>query len=882
MSSSILMLRAFFDNGTEVPIDAMHTSDIVPNSAYQGNIMLLSYPPYGWPLSATISIWQNNQVKQITYCAVGNNGGKVGCNYTPLSLAAISSNSLAYLPIGPELSPTPSGKQNTKVYFGVNFNDTAYLWSSFSYSEAGKSKVQNTIVAFKVGIINYTKLSLMQDMPYSCYVNSSLPSSSGATAPTSSQSYNAYNSNCLLSSSLASMSPPVLGVPSSFLYTESQGSPEDYLTLPSVINSLHPFSSSGSSYSTEANSINNNGCSGITTSSQTSQCSETPSSLSQSYSSQAASSLPPEYINSFISGYLLLPYNLTYSFTQQWEYSNADSATGCPTSVTSQGCQAFCYPGSIFNGAYTANYVQYGTVQLNAWNDSSNITVQSGSIYLANPTDLQDLYIPNMSDASLIVPPRLAYTVLSNRLFGEIIINQSVNSTGSVLFPMKVLNQSNIYNYHIAQYTQNYGNGKTFNGFETEVAKYMAPVVTSPNTLSNPYYYAYDPSNPAYVYLYNHTLQYSNASLVNPGVFPQIYNTFSRMAYQYNLTLTFLSSNSLGYNRFIYTFVDAFNNTINVPIDVDLANQTQIFLNMTNVTVSPGNANQTTINVGGYAMAYMPNNLYALAPLPKNSLIYIYYNNNINFANAFNQKASTFNAVQADLCAFSSNAVGCLLANPLNATEATGAALWSDNINYYPNYNITGACPKEPNSMISNSILASLFECNIYGEYGLPATETVNGHTRYCIPAFLNGTGTLTSQLGLVAILHTDANGYFSYTFNACGASIPKITAAYYGWPPPATYLQPALGEAMETLNPYALVPTQPVQEYNYSYMPSQAAYSVQIGSYALSFGYLYAPVAMAVTAIAAALVLWRSSAKNKGKAKANKQQIKKATNAKH
>ncbi len=865
LPSSILMLRAFFANGTEVPIDAMYTSDIVPNSAYPGNIMLLSYPPYGWPLSATISVFQNNQVSNVTYCAVGNNGGNVGCDYTPNSIAANPTASTAYLPIGPEMHPTPSDKQNTKIYFGVNFNNTAYLWSSFSYIENGKSKAQNTLVAFKIGIINYTTLSFMQGMPYSCYVNASSPSSS--TQKPSLQAYTAYNSNCLLSSALSSMSPPILGVPSSFLYTESQGSPEKYLTLPSVINSLHPFASSGSSYSEEANNINKTGCSGISAQKNTNTCSkeaETPANLATYHvSSTGAPSIPPEYINSVISGYLLLPYNLTYSFTQKWTYSNADSATGCSAGYLGT-CKDLCYPGSVLDSSYTFNYVQYGTVQLNALNDSSNITIQSGSIYLANPTNLQDLYIPNISDASMIVPPRLAYTVLSNRLFGEIVINQSVNSTGNVLFPMKVLNQSNIYNYHIAQYTMQYDNGKTFNGFETEVAKYMEPVVTSPNTLSNPYYYTYDPNNPAYVYSYNHTLNYSNASLVNPGVFPQIYNTFSRMAYQYNLTLTFLSSNSLGYNRFIYTFIDMFNNTINVPIDVDLANQTQIFLNMTNVTINPNNPNQTTIHVGGYAMEYIPSNLYALTPLPKNSLIYIYYNNNINFANAFSQ-SGTFDPVQADLCAFSPYSVNCLLANPLNATESIGTNPWANNINYYPNYNITGKCPEEPKSMISNSIFESLFECNIYGKYGLPATETVNGHTRYCVPAFMNGTGTLTSQLGLVAILNTDANGYFSYTFNACGASIPKLIAVYYGWPPPepAIYLQPPLDEAMETLNPSALVPIVPTQEYNYSYMPSQATYSVQIGSYALNFGLIYAPIAISLAAIAMALIVWHNSRKN-------------------
>ncbi len=61
-----------------------------------------------------------------------------------------------------------------------------------------------------------------------------------------------------------------------------------------------------------------------------------------------------------------------------------------------------------------------------------------------------------------------------------------------------------------------------------------------------------------------------------------------------------------GYRRLIFVLRDRFNNTLYVPIDADIANQTVIQLNVT-PAVNPLNPNSTTININGYAGYYAYN-----------------------------------------------------------------------------------------------------------------------------------------------------------------------------------------------------------------------------------------------------------------------------------
>ena len=45
----------------------------------------------------------------------------------------------------------------------------------------------------------------------------------------------------------------------------------------------------------------------------------------------------------------------------------------------------------------------------------------------ANYTRRRTNYQPNLSDQNLIMPPNISYNLFSNRLFGEIYINQTIS-----------------------------------------------------------------------------------------------------------------------------------------------------------------------------------------------------------------------------------------------------------------------------------------------------------------------------------------------------------------------------------------------------------------------------------------------------------------------
>ncbi|MEM4064872.1 MAG: hypothetical protein QW582_01490, partial [Candidatus Micrarchaeaceae archaeon] len=882
--SSILMLRAFAANGTEIPIDPQYINDTIPAGLFSNSYFsqipassssshfLQAYPPYGWPIAANISIPAKTlpYFSSITFCNTGNNGGAIGCDYTPNSLAAEGLTS--FPPIGPHLIMAES--QNTKIWLSANYNNTAYMFSSTRYG----SKVQNSLVSFSINIVNYTKMNHMAYEPYTCYVNSTSKESQGYAA----------NSPCLLSKALLSMSSPVIGAPDSFAYTISQGSPMNYLSLQNVVGSLIPTQQAGSAlfgstsaYSSKtpnavvANALNS-GCNAFNNNKQASCSSnEYPSNLFGNFGSQNAKTLPAqEYIQSSIQGYLLVPYNLTYTvenYYTNFKSLNGEQGTtpaGCPTGYDAE-CKAYCdllkpTPASVY---FTG--IEYGSALVPTYpytTGTFNITVQGGPVYLRNPANIQDYYQANLSDAGAIKPPQLSYIVLSNRLFGEMYINQSVAPTSSMQFaPMKVLNQSNPFRYSIATYMQEYAIGKStkvFNAFQTEYIS-PNPVESTQPDVPQPFYYAYNSNNPNLVYAFPRNFAFNR--IPNASAYTEIYNLFSEESNLYNTSLKIFSSKALGYNRFIYTFVDEFNNTIYAPLDIDLANQTYISLNVSS-SVDPSNANSTYLTINGFAGYYSASYMSAPAPLPANSPIYLYYDSNINYVNAYNSTAMAQNAIAADICAFSLNST-CTLANPLNLSQANAANV----INFNPNYDSSGACPPQPNSMISNSIISAFYECNIYGNYGLPASGVgYNGNTMYCDPVFMNGTGTLTSQIGLIGIAYTNSNGNFSYKINACGAAIPKIIAEYYGWPPPEpqVFKQVPLALAGEQLT------AQQIQalavntlEYNFSFTPASAAVPAQIGNYVLSFGSIEAPIAIAISAtlLVLAYMLERRNGKRRG-----------------
>ncbi|EQD30844.1 hypothetical protein B1A_20205, partial [mine drainage metagenome] len=113
--STILMLRAFTANDSEVPIDPSHIPDMLPTSnsipALSTGYSSIPYPPYGWPIAANISLGNGNY---ISYCVAN-------CTYTPSNIPGSKSN--GYLPIGPMVYAGSA----SNVYFSSNFNNTAYI-----------------------------------------------------------------------------------------------------------------------------------------------------------------------------------------------------------------------------------------------------------------------------------------------------------------------------------------------------------------------------------------------------------------------------------------------------------------------------------------------------------------------------------------------------------------------------------------------------------------------------------------------------------------------------------------------------------------------------------------------------------------------------------
>ena len=369
------------------------------------------------------------------------------------------------------------------------------------------------------------------------------------------------------------------------------------------------------------------------------------------------------------------------------------------------------------------------------------------------------------------------------------------------------------------------------------------------------------------------------SSLITPQLnIIQLFDALKAETQSINLQLNLIyNSKVLGYNRFNYTYIDTFNNTINMPLDVDLANITTINLNVV-TTLNAINPNSTLISVSGTA-GYYPSIFSATpSPVPAGSDIYLYYDTNINFYNtsnvimplsgAANPSLSQVykypaNYIQyADICAFSSTAP-CAFANPAYTTlppvgQGVLGPVESNVITFQTQYNSLGVCSAEPNSLLLGSG-TNTQECNIYGDFGLPAfgnTLPINGKTypEYCIPYYTSGNGVLTSQLGLFAVVQTDQNGYFSNSFTACGTGTARVEASYYGFPAgqPVLFTQPPLQSpsyvAKYGISPfyYQVGSAHPVStntpmlntlEYNYSISPNSSVKSFPQGTYYLSFG---------------------------------------------
>lgn len=455
MRSAILMLRAFY-NGTEVSVDGSPNSYsvVIPGSSQPPSngkgAPSNGFRPYGWPMSATISIHapsnggsssgSNPQPSElITYCAFN-------CTYTPSTLTA------SYEPIGPQIRN--DGYANG-FGFSTDYNGTAYIiarpndmfddsynngltLSSQTYvgypTYGGVSKHMYTeLASFKISLANYTHISLGADEPYVCYVDTYPDTNNGIQYP---------STPCVLaygSSVLTNMGPPVLGVPSAFYYVAGEGTPAQYLSLQSSVSAGMP--SGASNYNSQAK-----------TEASTGQVPEgnnafvTPNSLDLAPPSSTASVptvLPAVYINSVITGNLLVPYCAEYALTQKWIFgtpfvSSTDGSTpsascscGSPPSYTNPGLgiswptdySSWSTKGTVSN-TITTDICTTAKVPMKS--NYVNETIEGGATYMQLTPSLK-YYDGNLSDASSIELPYLNYNLFSSRIFGEAYVNLTVN-----------------------------------------------------------------------------------------------------------------------------------------------------------------------------------------------------------------------------------------------------------------------------------------------------------------------------------------------------------------------------------------------------------------------------------------------------------------------
>ncbi len=944
---NMLMLRAFSGNGTEVPMNPFQSRDTIPVTAPPTSVtappaVAVSkplFPPFGWPLSVNISVGGSglggaSPRPVLNYCAIapqcnierGTPYPPIGpfipayenvIDYPPYQLYGLGSGHAWVSPNHKEmLSVNPND-----TAFSSDFNNTMYILSHFNSSNtAGEFSNQpqyTELLALRPELNNYTKLSLGAQSPYVCYLNSTTGLS---------------DSLCLLQypvNSLTYTTGPIEDVPSSFKFASGEGSPLSFLSIASSLSSLLPngagTSSSGSSSGTCTSSgtpqnsllasnglMSNSGPNGNSCVSPSNSFYNQPSTVSLP---GLSSTVAPISLSSKISGYAIIPYNVTYNLKQSWQQTDLSVTPHngpCIVTYANPGPGSPGWACSNLPPPPPPNYLkcatpwqfsygpsnpllntitEYTFQQINASASSYNSIIEGGPTYL-EPNGTNNYYNANLSDAGLIVPPYLNYMLMTNRVFGEIYINQTDmplngGSGGAPISPPQVINASNNYTYE-QSYVQQVSSLSTNPAYDVELAMPRAQTLFGVQPDSGYY-------NPAAKSQLNNLFGYKST----PGTtFASLFQVYRQSSYVNNIMLNLThNGHILGYNRLVYAYVDRFNNTILMPLDVDFANITSITLNVTPIVSTLG-PNETFLQVNGSAV-FFPGFLSTTPyPLPKGTPIYLYYDTNLNFYNAsYNGQAGlpliTNGAAlpgnylaYEERCRFSSNPVGCVLANPLSELEFSNGQVvpgqqnitgmdQANYITFHPQYNsiASNTCSNQSPSLLQIANVS----CNIYdsptppyGPHGLepfqlPTTNTP--YTLYCEPEYSNGTGILTSQLGLMGIVRTNTAGTFSYNTNVCGTGTGRIIAQYYGYPPPEPQIfnQPAISQSAGAgeFSQFFLANDIATAEFNYSFAPNETLTSFPIGSYILSYGDISVIITIVlVAAVVLTLVLLRMHGK--------------------
>ena len=855
-----------------------------------------TYPPYGWIISANVTAAELDNLgdsnfysitKYGTYSLCGVESGSYACNFTPSnatqngylgSLAAIGPHIIAldtqgvtgycvlgFLCFGNKVPQAIRMNGDIRAAFAPYFYDTGFsvsfnqsislLFTNYAYQGTAGNLGEYTYTAENPNLYsellfttmnaqNYTKV-FQGDSQYTCYTNQSIAAQLGSA--------------CEALNAIDSMSAPIYNMPDPFQYLESTGG--QFPTFPEAVgSSLLQSPGSQAALQNCASSIAktgappSSGCNGATS---VQSAVSGAAGLAQGTAAGAGIRVTGynEPLTVTISGDVFVPYDYYTYLIQKWTNFNGwcypfDTAARVPPKPyhdhedgvpVSYGAPQGLIDYYTFTGTSTPSEYQ-----------SLTLPLHGGSVYLSNDNAY---YQQNLSDAGSVVSPYLSYVVQSSRQLTDLVINLTTNNLHGGDGSQYIINATHQLNYFITTYTQNM-NGKQYPGYQllfpnatnaSEYGQQAASTILAGSGKANQAPANYAGGNAILSYLPTAPSVLSLFSFIGG-----LSTVDTKINMQSNLQLPGAQAyNTLGYNRMVYTFKDAFNNTIAAPLDLDFAYGTSLSINM-QASVNSTNANRTLLDISGTLNYLTPNG--TSKPLP-GAQVYLYYGGNINFGQ-YNPEVSP---ALAALCEFGKPGnlqvpANCTLANPLNpATKLNGGI-----VTFHTDYNAQGDCGPPPQALLANTTT----NCNIYGAAGIPSScaKGAGGYVQYCVPEFSNGTGACSSQLGLIGTFKTGTSGNFSTQQLACGIGAATVYANFYGLPPPepVTAKQTPLGLAASPSATCASGScTASTQVFNYSYFGSQTSQSVQIGLFELAYGSLGLLGLVACTA-AALLLLWR------------------------
>jgi hypothetical protein len=438
------------------------------------------YPPYGWILSANVTLPSGGSSlfssagasKYVSFCSSAYiSDSEPGCTYfyippsvssTPGYYANGGFGTMMplnyhgnFYPIGPQLIAMGDEYSPDIGGFSVSFNGTVTILMKQS-----KQFSHYTELLFaRFAPYNYTNI-ISGNGAYQCYIYPSYFSnpSSCYDSDTSSASSNTVG-NQFLNDVLSTISEPVYTFSNPFAYLSNLGTTSQYLQFNSNYYSIYTGGASGtpSVNSACANTINENSndqsCKGQTSPESTSS---SLSSKLNSLPAPSSNSLNPyanqQVLSSQISAQLLVPYTYNVQMTQT--YADVIPVVGTciiPPPFGEAVCAAD-YAKLLSDTAkpkITSSTI-YSFATAGAQSNKLSNPIEGGAIYIKYPFS-NSYYKPNLSDAGLIIPPQYTLQFTGDRNITAMYFNISPYLLPGQQF---ILNASDYFSYKINSYVQ--------------------------------------------------------------------------------------------------------------------------------------------------------------------------------------------------------------------------------------------------------------------------------------------------------------------------------------------------------------------------------------------------------------------------------------------